>query len=257
MFRVKMDTRAAEKDLTNTQKQLLFAMELALNRTQEDKQRVMGGHVVTTLTVRNGVARREFPKVIRFARDDRADRKKGRMTASLRVLGKDTKATAPLYERFAAIVLRHDDGGDQTSSRLYRAQNKQFTVGGFAIPAPGLRTASRGVSQALYPDNLGLGARSLRYEDSDDPARQYKGGKKKRGKGFRKGTRYYFVKEGVGIFVRQQVGDQSEYDAVWFFDQRINLPKRIRLEATHQRGLAEDLQANYQGFLAFALRTAK
>lgn len=257
MFRVQMDTKAAERQLTNTQKQLVFAWSLALNRTQEERQKVLGTHIVSTLTVRSASTRRELPKVVRFAREDRADRKAGKLQASLRIIGGNVRATAPIFQRLGAIVLRQDEGGAQTSSALYRSQRGQFVVGGFIIPAPGLRTSTKPMSRALYPDAIGLSTRSTRIEDSDDPARQYKGGKKKRGRGFKKGTRYYFVAEGVGIFVRQQVGKQSEYDAVWFFRTRITLPPRLQLEATYLRDLEPQLAANFRGFFAFAMRTAK
>lgn len=255
MFRVRFEPRPLLRDLTNQQKQHEFALDLAKNRTVEERQAALQQHITTNLTIRQTSARTQFRRAVRFGREDRADRRRGQRAATLRVLGATTAATTDLFRRFGAMILRQDDGGPATSSRLYRAQNNQFTVGGFIIPAPGLRTAARGVPRSLYPTALGLSTRSA-IAGGDEFARQYKGGAKKRG-GFRKGTRFFFVKEGVGIFQRQQLGKESEYDAVWFFRTRITLPKRLDLAGTFQQGLAEQLRANYVGFFAFAMRTAK
>lgn len=257
MWRVSWDSRGVLRELSNQQKQHEFALQLALNRTQEERQLALQNHVTSQLTIRQAGTRQQFRRAVRFGREDRADRNARRFQATVRIIGGDTKATTDLFRRLGALILRQDDGGPATSSALYRAQNNQFTVGGFIIPAPGLRTPTRGVSRALYPSAIGLSTRSTKYEDADDAARQYKGGRKKRGRGFRKGTKYYFVKEGVGIFVRQQVGKESEYDAIWFFRTRINLPKRLDLAGVAQDGLAEQLRANYAGFFDFAMRTAK
>ena len=257
MFRVTWDDKKLLRELTNQQRQHQIAMQLALNRTQEERQRDVQEHIDTTLTIRSASARALFKRVVRFARDDRADRNANRMTATIRIIGGDTKATTDVFRRFGAMVLRQDDGGTATSSALYRTQRRTFSAEGFILPAPGLRTATRGVSRRLYPAAIGLSARSIRREDSDDPARQYKGGAKKRGRGFRKGTKYYFVKEGVGIFVREQIGKHSEYDAVWFFRRQINLPKRLNLAGVAQDGIEAQLRANYLGFYDFAMRTAR
>ena len=255
MFRVRFDTRALLKDLTNQQKQHTFAFDLAKNRTLEERQRMLQDHIEQRLTIRVRQARRFFRQAVRFGREDRADTRRGQPTATLRIIGGSVAATTAVFRRFGALILRHDDGGPATSSALYRAQNNTFTVGGFVIPAPGLRGPSKAVPQALYPKALGLSTRSA-ISGGDEFARQYKGGAKKRG-GFKKRTRYYFVKEGVGIFVRTQVGKESEYDAVWFFRTQITLPKRLDLAGTFAAGLEEQLRANYVGFFAFAMRTAK
>lgn len=255
MWRVRFETRPILAAISSEQKQHEFALDLAKNRTAEERQVALQQHITSNLTIRQAGARTQFRRAVRFGREDRADRRRGQRAATLRVLGATTAATTDLFRRFGSMILRQDDGGVSTSSALYRAQNNQFTVGGFAIPAPGLRTASKGVPRSLYPAAIGLTARSA-ISGGDEFARQYKGGQKKRG-GFRKGTRYFFVKEGVGIFQRQQLGKQSEYDAVWFFRTRITLPKRLDLAGTFQQGLAEQLRANYAGFYAFAQRTAR
>lgn len=265
MLQIQFNTAQVIRTLTDVQRrQLPFATQLTLNRTQEERQRVLQDHITTDLTIRGGGTKANFRKVVRFAREDRADRAAGQQSATLRILGGDVKATAPVIQRLASIVLRQDEGGPRTSSQLYRAggaltaatqSRSRLVVGGFALPAPGLRTKAKGVSRKLYPVSIGLVPQRA-IAGGEQFNSSYKGGRKKKG-GFRKGTKYYFVKEGVGIFVREQVGKNSEYDAVWFFRQRITLPRRLRLAERFNDGLAEQLQTNFQGFLTFALRTAK
>jgi hypothetical protein len=260
MIAIEFNTAQVVSTLTDVQKrQIPFATQLTLNRTQESRQQRLQTHITTDLTIRNASTKEQFRKVVRFAREDRADRKAARLEARLRILGGDTKATAPIYQRLGGMVLRQDEGGPRTSSALYRAGSadaSRFVTGGFAMPAPGLRTSTKAIQRKLYPYALGL-TPQLKIAGGDQFNTQYKGGRKKKGKGFRKGTKFFFVKEGVGIFVREQVGKNSEYDAVWFFRQRINLPKRLRLDATYQDGLGQELNENFAGFLSFALRTAK
>lgn len=256
MLTIAFNTDAVVKDLTTVQqKQIPFAMQLTLNRTQEERQKLLQDRITSQLTIRVPSTRAGFRKVIQFGRADRADRKAGKTSATLRVLGGNAKAEAPLLQRLSTMVLRQDEGGSRTSSELYRTTANTFTPGGFIIPAPGLRGPSKPMARKLYPSNLGLTARQA-ISGGTEFAKSYKGGKKKRG-GFKKNTAFYFVKPGVGIFVRQQLGARSEYDAVWFFRQRVTLPKRLRLEETFADGLSERLQANFNGFLLYALRTAK
>jgi hypothetical protein len=255
MFRVKFDERPILRDITNQQKQHVFAFDLAKNRTIEERQQLIQDHISTNLTIRQASARTQFRRAVRFAREDRADTRRGQPNATLRIIGGGVAARTDLFKRFGALILRQDDGGSASSSALYRTQRNELAVGGFTIPAPGLRSATKGVARSLYPAAIGLTTRRA-IAGGNEFANQYKGGAKKRG-GFRKNTRFYFVKENVGIFVRQQLGKRSEYDAVWFFRTRITLPKRLDLAGTFNRGLEEQLRANYVGFYDFAMRTAR
>lgn len=256
MLNIDFNTGAVVATLTDVQRrQIPFALQLTLNRTAEARQRRLQDHITSDLTIRNASTKANFRKVVRFAREDRADKNVGKQVATLRILGGDTKATAPLLQRLGGIVLRQDEGGARSSSQLYRSGNR-FVAGGFALPAPGLRSATKGVARKLYPYALGLTTQA-NISGGDQFNSAYKGGKKKRGKGFKKGTKYHFVKEGVGIFVREQVGSRSEYDSVWFFRQRVTLPDRLRIEENFTDGLAQELNDNFGGFLQFALRTAK
>lgn len=237
-------------------KQVPFALQLSINRTLESRQLLLQDHVDDNLTIR-GNARSKFRGAIRFAREDRADKKADKLTGQLRILGVDTSATAPVYQQIGALILRQDQGGTRTSDQLYRGPHDQeLILGGFAIPAPGLRTAAKGVPRKLYPVNLGLTTRTA-IAGGNEFSSNYKGGRTKSGKRFKKNTKFYFVKKDVGIFVRQQIGAESEYDAVWFFRRQINLPNRLHLAETFERGLDDELAVNFNGFLQFAIRTAK
>ncbi|GAB1344784.1 hypothetical protein [Gemmatimonas sp.] len=269
------DTARFQRDLAAYGRQAVFASAVAINRTLEQKQAQLRAHVTSRLTIRNGKARQLFADVIRFGASDRADVKRQQLSGRIVVLGGQTEARTNLFRRFGQMVIRHEQGGTVSSNALYRAQNNQLTVGGFAIPAPGLRSATKAMPRALYPKNVGLSTRQA-ISGGTEFARQYKGGKKKRG-GFKKDTRYYFVKEGVGIFVREQrrvakgprkgismasasrgfMDKSSEYDAVWFFRPRIRLPRTLKIEETYIGGLEERFRVNYETALADALRSAR
>ncbi|BAH39281.1 MAG TPA: hypothetical protein DGD08_10305 [Gemmatimonas aurantiaca] len=257
MISIHLDVKRAVKDIDNVLKQQLYATEKAINETQFRRRERMQHRVTSTLNIRQAAARRDLPKAVRYDREDRASRKANRFTGQIRIVGGSVRPETELYKRYGGIILRHDEGGQFSSNALYRTQNRQFTAGGFVIPAPGLRSAARGMPRSLYPAQIGLSSRSIKYEDSDDPQRQYKGGKKKRGRGFRKNTRFYFVKENVGIFVRTQVGKESEYDAVWFFRRQINIRGRLELEKTYQYGLAQEYRNRYGTEFEKAMRSAK
>lgn len=256
MLDIKFNTADVLRQLTNVQKkQIPFARQLTLNRTAEERQRLMQDRITTQLIIRRASDRSRFRKIVLFARADRAQKTTGPTSATIRILGGDTKATAPVNQRFGSLVLRQEQGGQHTSSELYRHGN-QLVSEGFIIPAPGLRTATKGVSRKLYPKSIGLSLRQA-IAQGNEFTTSYKGGKKKRGKGFKKGTKFFFVKPGVGIFQREQIGKHSEYDAVWFFRRRITIPRRLQLAETFADGLAQNIQRNFAGFLDFALRTAK
>lgn len=250
-----LNTARFERDVQETGRQAVFALAVAINKTLEQKQAQLRAHVNSKLTVRNSKARQIFGDVFRFGREQRADVKRLPLSGKIEVLGGSVGAQASLFKRAGAIVIRHEEGGSSSSSMMYRNQRGQLSVEGFTIPAPGLRTASSGVPRSLYPAAIGLTTRRA-IAGGTEFARQYKGGAKKRG-GFKKGTKFYFVKENVGIFVREQVGKQSEYDALWFFRRRINLPRRLRIAETFSNGLEARLAQNYAVAFANAIRTAR
>ena len=249
------DTNRFQRDIAAYGRQAVFAAAVAINRTLEQKQAQLRSHVTSRLTIRNAKARQIFADAIQFGRNQRADLKRQPLSGQIIIAGGNQQARTSLFRRFGQMLIRQAEGGPATSNTLYRTQANQLTLGGFAIPAPGLRGPNKAVPRNLYPSSIGLTTRRA-IAGGNEFATQYKGGKKKRG-GFRKATKYYFVKENVGIFVREQIGKESEYDAVWFFRRQIQLPRRLRIEETYTGGLEERFRVNYETALADALRSAR
>ncbi len=266
-----------ERDVQQTGKQAVFALAVAINKTLEQKQAQLRAHVASRLSIRNGQAKKTFGDVFRFGTAQRADAKRLPLSGRIDVVGGSVGATASLFRRIGAIVIRQEEGGTFTSNALYRTQRNEFAPQGFTIPAPGLRTSTRQMPKSLYPSSLGLSGAALRRRDLTGLGSQYKGGRKKKG-GFKKGTKYYFVKPGVGIFMREPKAQASagsskairmftasrgtmdkgsEYDSVWFFRRRINLPRRLRIAETFSNGLEARLAQNYAVAFADAIRTAR
>lgn len=272
----RIDTERFQQDVRTYAGQAVFAMARAINQTLEQKQAQMRAHVASRLTIRNQKARKFFSDAIRFGRAERADVKQQPIAGRIVVLGGNQAARTAVFRRFGQMLLRQEEGGVARSNAVYLTQRRAFVPQGFKIPAPGLRTASKAMPKQFYPDAIGLSDAPLRRQDLNGFGFQYKGGRKKR-RGFKKNTRYFFVKEGVGIFVRHQGGalnatggpmrmssasrgyadKRSEYDAIWFFRRQIRLPRRLQLEETFTSGLAERLRFNYERQLSEALRTAR
>lgn len=266
------------RDLDREAKQTKFALSRTLNFVAEAKQREMGQQALNVLNVRSARARRELPRVILFGRNDRSDHKVGKFEATLRVIGRGEAAQTDLKRTFSAILLRQDDAGTQTSGALYRGQNNQLIVGGFYLPAPGLRTETKAIPKNLYPSSIGVSMRRA-IDGGFTFARQFKRSRRKKD-GTRTSPTYFFVKAGVGIFKREQRSTTyrqkqgasairmssarrgyedkgSAYDSVWFFRTRITIPKRVDLEGTFQRGLNEQFNTTFARFYEQALETAR
>jgi hypothetical protein len=253
-------------------KQIPFALASALNKVAKARQLLMQQHILTKLTIRNAGAKTVFGKVVQFRREDVAD-KKGPFVATIRILGGNLKAEAKVLQRISSIVLRQEEKRPGVSQALYRS-GKRFIVGGFVIPAPGLRSETKAMPRALYPVNIGLTPRG-KIEGGTTFNTQYKGGRKKRG-GFRKNTRFYFAVEGKGIFVREQLSATktlqgvtptggrytrtvgvSQYDSVWFFKKTVKASRRLDIDKTFTDGLDQQLGTVFDQQLVTALRTAK
>ncbi len=201
---LQINTTKFVKEIDKELRQLPFIMATAINSTNELKQRQIHEHVERVLDIRAAQVRKIAREVVRYGRDNRADSKAGKLEGRIEVLGSTVSAQTPQHRAIAAILLRQDDAGPQTSMALYRAQNGQLTMGGFAIPSDssGLsRTPTRGMDPKLYPWALGL-TEYRAISGGTQFSSQYKGGKRKGGRGFKAGTAYYFVEEGVGIFER-------------------------------------------------------
>ena len=261
MIRVDFDTSALVASLNDFQKrQIPYALSLAFNETQKSRQAKLRTHITSNLAIRSSGNRKLFGDAVRFLTADKANKKVVPMSATLRIFGGSVDSRSPVNQRLGGMILRQNEGGPRTSSALYRASSgskQRFVTGGFVIPAPGLRGATKAMPKKLYPYALGL-TPQLAIAGGDQFNMQYKGGRKKKGAGFKKNTRFYFVKPDEGIFVREQRGGkESEYDAIWFFRRRISLPRRLRLEEVYRDGLPQELDRNFNAAFEKAMRTAR
>jgi hypothetical protein len=279
MLQIQFNVDQVLRDLTDFQKrQVPFALASALNKVAKSRQQLLKQHIVGQLTIRNAAAKAQFGKVVQFRREDVAD-KKGPFVATLRVLGGNLKAQAPVLQRISSIVLRQEEKKPGLSQAVYRASGgrnagMRMFHGGFVLPAPGLRSATKGVPRKLYPSALGL-TPQRRIEGGEQFNSQYKGGRTKRGK-FRKNTKFYFAVEGKGIFVREQLSATktihgvtptggrytrtvgvSQYDSVWFFKKTVKASRRLDIDKTFTEGLDQQLGTVFNEQLEHALRTAK
>ena len=254
-----VDSKAFFAQLSDREKrQLPQALKETVYKVTLDRQRRLKQHVGSVLTIRSG--RTAFLNAIRFEDADRPT--KDRPTATLRVYNGPVETSGPggkadAFRRFGAILTRQDAGEVQTSDALYRQSgNKGFTTGGFIIPAPGRRGPKGAMKRDLYPINTGL-TPYAKIEGGKYFTSQYKGGKYKRKAGFKPDTRFYFVKENVGIFLREQIEKKSKYSAVWFFRRRINIPRRVKLKETFLEGLPAQIEQTFAVEFGRAMSTAR
>ncbi len=236
-----------------SRRQLPYALALALNRTAEERQHAMRERIVTALTVRHPSAANLFRQSVRFAREDRADIKKAKYSAEVKVIGRDTPAERAQYRRFGAMILRHEEGGRRTAQTMVRVGNR-------GMPAFYLPANRDTVRRADYPRNIGAVARK-EVDGRSIFAKSKRRTRKVKGDHVR-GVSYYTVPlgpDGRGvIFKRWQFGNQmSKSQPVWWLKPTVNLRPQLNLAETFYRGAAEQLRANLVGFLGHAISTAK
>lgn len=233
-------------------KQAPFALALALNRTAEERQALMRERIVSSLSIRQPAAIRLFEQSVRFARADRADKNKGKFAATVRIIGRDTPAQQEGFRRFGQMILRHDEGGKRIAGQQIRVGRDSFPA--FYIPA---RPRTQ-MERKDYPGNIGAAARrdpkgKLYHAKSKRKTRMMKGASVR-------GESYYTVKLPSGrgiIFKRFQFGNEmSKSQPIWWLRPSITLKPRLQLDRTFYDGLDAQLQANWDGFLTHALRTA-
>lgn len=256
MARVSFDIDALTRDFTALEKrQVPFALALTLNATALDAQDAARVRMYARLTVRQASTRSLFERAIVFNRDGRADSRTGKLSAEVRIVGQPGFAgTSAVMARIGAILIRQEIGGVRDGTAMVR-RGQQFQLAGNLIPFEGLRTASRSVPRQVYPVNIGLSPKSA-IAGGEEFASSYRGGKKKRGTGFKKGTKFYFATE-KAIFVREQLGKRSEVDALWWFQKRITLEPRLGFGSTFERVSAQRMPLNWVRSLDRALSTAR
>lgn len=232
-FTIKLDGQAEVKRLFGQLSESAGdALRIAANSLGEHAQRTMRSKLGERFTMRG--TRQGFERAIIF---QEAKSNNPRRTQAILKVGSDqggTKATGT--RRLGLILARHEEAGARSSAEVYRAGGQTF-VGGFFIPAKGMRTASANPPRALYPSAIGAKMRrqpdgSGIFAKSKRKTRTVKG-QVVRGESF-------YVVPNVGIFRRRQsqFGNlrggsvMSEGEPLWWFNKRVRTPARLRLWET-------------------------
>jgi hypothetical protein len=145
-----------------------------------------------------------------------------------------TKATAT--RNLGVILARHEEAGSRKSGEAYRAGKKTF-IGGFFIPAKGLRTNSANPPRSLYPKAIGV-----KMQRAVDGKPMFAKSKRKttfsRKTGQLKLGESFYAIEGVGIFRRRDsIGPKmrgQRGEPIWWFNRGIRTPARLGMWDTAQ-----------------------
>lgn len=210
------------------------ALRIAANSLGEHAQRTMRQRLADRFTMRG--TREGFERAVIF---QAAKSNNPRRTQAVLKVGSDqggTKATGT--RRLGLILARHEEASTRSSAEVYRAGGKTF-VGGFFIPAKGLRTASANPPRSLYPSAIGAKMRTQPdgtgiFAKSKRKTRSSKGN-------VVRGESFYVIPN-VGIFRRRQSqfgslrggSVMSDGEPIWWFNQRIRTPARLGLWETAQ-----------------------
>lgn len=208
------------------------ALKIAANNIGEHAQRTMRAKLSDRFTLRGTNAGFQRAVVFQAAKSNNAKR-----TQALLKVGSDQGGTKGSATRNLGVILaRHEEAGARTSSEVYRAAGQTF-IGGFFIPAKGLRTASANPPRSLYPSAIGAKMRkqpdgSGVFAKSKRKTRTVKG-QVVRGESF-------YVVPNVGIFRRRQSqfgslrgsSVMSEGEPLWWFNKRVRTPARLGLWQT-------------------------
>lgn len=207
----------------------VHARRLAVNSLGEHMQSRMQNQIPNRFTFRG--TRSLFTQAIVF-QEATASKDAILRVGSDGPMGKKASAT----KRLGQILARHEEASARTSGEVYRAGGKTF-IGGFFLPAAGMRTASTNPARRLYPINIGA---KLRSGDGRDGG-QYFAKSKRETKWSRKtgqlslGESFYAI-PGVGIFMRSYyIGPKTKGERgtpLWWFSKDVRTPARLRLWET-------------------------
>lgn len=223
-MKITVDTAAFAARLNATeQRQLPFAIALALNHTANDVQAAVRATLPQRFTIRSSVTLNFFNRMIKIATADRATKQVHAVTVG--IAGPASGSIGAEAQK-AALLARHELGGVHTAPVFF-------------LPAPGLRTASSNIPKALYPVNLGLTQRKLIAGGSAAGGSQ--------------GKRRTYVVPGVGIFQRIS---KDETDLLWLFRQRITLKPRLGFTTTATATIETRWIPNFAAAFAQAISTA-
>lgn len=208
------------------------AVKLAANAIGEHAQRTMRARLADRFTMRGTGTAFQRAVVFQAAKSNNA-----RRTQALLKVGSDQGGTKATGTRNLGVILaRHEEAGVRSSNEVYRAAGQTF-VGGFFIPAKGLRSGSANPPRSLYPS--AIGAKMRRQPDGSGI---FAKGKRKtrtvQGQVVR-GESFYVIPN-VGIFRRRQSqfgslrgsSVMSQGEPIWWFNKRVRTPARLRLWET-------------------------
>lgn len=236
-------------------KQIPYATSVAINRTAEEvlaeaRRQIQGRFIVRA------------PSFLLPPTQLPAKWKATKSRLSARVaLGDDDGGRAGIGARRRAILDKFEFGGPK------EADDPDFPI---AIPTRAIRPSPTTlVARALYPKNLRLAPR--KQADGSTLAAKRKGkvrglageilGVKKRKELGLQGIGGTFTMHDsngkpLGVFQRTGAGFRG-YRMIWAFRNRIPIPKRLTVYARAQQIVDTRFQANFDGALDLAIRTAR
>lgn len=215
------------------QRQLPFALASAMNRTAEEFQDAMQQGVRERFTIR-------VPRVDRVAKIERGN------CATKELL----RVIVDVDPRFG-FWRKFEQGGTKTEL------NPTMPI---AIPATTIRPAfADTVPRSLYPKNLRLVER--RDISGTLPPKAHV---TRRGVLQIKGKQRTFVLDPASMFgvqtwgVYQRTGPgKHDIRLLWRYKHRVPIPAKLQWQATAERVVATRWAINFEGMLAYALRTAR
>lgn len=246
---MQLDIRADTRDVTALLKglgrQAPFAAALGITRTTQDAQRAVQANMPRAFHLRG--TERLFRNAVKIT-----SATKTKLEGTVRIQGPETPKGPDA--RISRIILRHEDGGPQSSAAMYRVSaTGQMRALGFFLPAPGLRSANANTPRKYYPRNIGASTRKD-VEGKSFFADSRKGRKVQRGQAQREFS--YFVTP-KGIYERRVFGASSAIRPLWFFTTKITLTPRLHFFDTIERVADERLVPNTLAAIDVAIQTAR
>lgn len=221
-----------------------FALSYAINLTGRAAQKEMRAQIDRRFQLRG--TKKQFERAI-VLRQGNKHRPAAVLGVGSSMMASPTSATAKL----GGILARHEEAESPVSGLLYRNPvGNRFTAEGFALPAPGMRTATRNPSRKLYPRSLGFLQRRLPSGEYGFANPVKRKGRQRDG---RIGRRSYFIIPGVGIFERRKGALGWIPRPVWFFSKQIRRPARLGLWETAEEVVRQDFEANVEEAVAWVL----